>query len=130
MTLVEVVVASALLMLGLAAIYQAMTYSMYVRQQGHHVYTGAVIANNRVELARNLSFGNLSELAETEVAVDAAGVPNDEGPYHRTTIITQPYDGVASLAQVDVQVAVPTVWGGGGVLQTAQVTTLLYNMEP
>ena len=92
-SLLEVVVALAILGISLAGIYKVMTVSMQTRQVALNHYVATVMANNQIERAKNLAFGNLSLLAEDERQVDELGTTGANGRYLRTTTIEPVWGG-------------------------------------
>ncbi len=106
-TLVEVVVAMAILAIALAGIYRVMTVSMQTRQVALNHYVATVMANNQIERAKNLAFGNLSLLIEHERAVDELGTTDANGRYLRTTLIEPVWGGESNLTRITVTILPP-----------------------
>jgi len=106
-TFVEVVVAMFILAIGMVGVYRVMLMAMQSRQAAQFHYTAAVIANNRIEFAKNLPFGFLGLLVETDVAVDDLGIIDASGNYRRSTVLETPYLGDPDLARVAVTVQSP-----------------------
>lgn len=129
MTLVEVVVALALLGIGLAGAYYAITAAMQARRFAHDHYTAALIANNQIERAKNLPFVQLILLNENGVRVDEIGQSSAEGRFYRTTAITTPWNGNSNVAQVQVSVRVPHPRSQASGSGTSTVATLLRRMD-
>jgi prepilin-type N-terminal cleavage/methylation domain-containing protein len=129
MTLVEVMVALALLGIGLAGGYYAISAAMQARRFAHDHYIAALIANNQVERAKNLPFVQLILLSENNFRVDDLGQASQDGRYYRSTTITTPWNANTNLAQVSVSVRVPhprLQASDGG---TTTVATLLRRMD-
>lgn len=122
-TLVEVVVALALLAIGMAGGYYAVTGAMQARKFAHDVYVGTLLANNWIEHAKTLPFAQLTDLRETGVAIDEDGNVDPDGRYRRTTEVTTTWDGDPNLAGVTVRVLVPLVRSTG--VSTQTVSSLL-----
>ena len=106
-SLLEVVVALAILGISLAGIYKVMTVSMQTRQVALNHYVATVMANNQIERAKNLAFGNLSLLAEDELRVDELGTTDANGRYLRTTTIEPVWGGESNLTRITVTVLPP-----------------------
>ena len=107
-TFIEIVVAMAILALAMAGIYRVMTVSMQARQVSQNHYVATVMANNRIERAKNLTYGNLSLLEETDRPVDELGAPDLAGRYLRTTEIEPDYGGETNVTRVTVTVVPPS----------------------
>lgn len=107
MTLVEVLVALSLLVIGLAGGYTAVSASMKNRQFAQNYYVGTLLANNQIERAKNLPFAQLTLLRESNVAVDNEGSVDSGGRYRRSTKIITSHAGNPKLCMVEVSVAVP-----------------------
>ncbi len=107
-TFVEVVVAMVLLAIGLAGIYRVMIVSMQARQVAQNHYTATVMANNRIERAKNLAFGELDTLIENERSVNELGAPDVNGRYLRTTLIEETWNGEATLTRITVTIVPPS----------------------
>ena len=106
-SLIEVVVAMAILGIVLAGIYRVMTVSMQTRQVAVNHYVATVMANNQIERAKNLAFGNLSLLVEDERPVDELGTTDANGRYLRTTIIEPVWGGESNLTRITVTILPP-----------------------
>ena len=106
-SLLEVVVALAILGISLAGIYKVMTVSMQTRQVALNHYVATVMANNQIERAKNLAFGNLSLLAEDELRVDELGTTDADGRYLRTTTIEPVWGGESNLTRITVTILPP-----------------------
>ena len=106
-SLLEVVVALAILGISLAGIYKVMTVSMQTRQVALNHYVATVMANNQIERAKNLAFGNLSLLAEDELRVDELGTTDANGRYLRSTTIEPVWGGESNLTRITVTILPP-----------------------
>lgn len=107
-TFVEMVVAMFILAIGMAGVYRVLQMAMQSRQAAQFHYTAAVIANNRIEFAKNLPFGFLGLLVESGVAVDDLGIIDASGNYRRSTVLEPSYLGDPDLARIAVTVNSPT----------------------
>ncbi len=107
-TFIEIVVAMAILAVAMAGVYRVMTVSMRVRQASQNHYVATVMANNRIERAKNLTFGNLVLLEEQDHLVDELGTPDLAGRYLRTTEIEPNYGGETNVTRITVTVVPPS----------------------
>ncbi len=132
-TFIEVMIAMTLLVLSMAGAYQVVNMSMQARQNAHNYYTATIIANNRIERAKNVTFGNLEMLAEDNNRVNELGAPDPAGRYHRiTTVDVNPIEGIEegklTRIAVVVQAPAPTTGRdteGPSVLVSTLLTTYL-----
>ncbi len=128
MTLVEVVVAMALLAIGLAGGYTAISAAMQIRKHAHDYYVGTLIANNQIERAKNLPLSQVVSLVETETPVDELGTGSGNARFRRTTILETNWNSMAQVAKIDVMVGVPLPRQSG--YSTTTVSTLIAGFEP
>lgn len=105
--MVEVVVAVALLVVAMGGVYRLLTASMASRQVARDYYVGVVLANNRIERAKSLSFDNLALLAENEQPVDDLGMPDMQGRFLRSTVVEREWGGEPGLTRIMVTVHWP-----------------------
>lgn len=106
-TLVEVVISLSLLVVVMAGVYRSLESAFRLRRASHQHYLAVVIANNRIERAKNVAFDDLGLLDEERLPVTAQGVPEPDGLFRRTTVVEPDFDGNTSLARVTVTVEVP-----------------------
>ena len=106
-TYIEIVVALAILAVAMAGIYRVMIVSMETRQVSQNHYVGTIMANNQIERAKNLMFGDLTSLAEVARPVDELGASDSEGRYRRTTLIEPSWGGQSNLTRITVTVLPP-----------------------
>ena len=125
MTLVEVLVALTVLAAVMVGTYRLIVVLARLRQSAHNHYTAVVIANNRIERARNTIFADLPLLAEERVPVAASGAPSADGPFFRTTRIQTNYGGNPKLVRVIVTVEVPRLLRRDEARPSETLTTLL-----
>ncbi len=129
-TFIEVMVAITLLVLSMAGAYQVVNMSMQARQNAHNYYTATIIANNRIERAKNVTFDNLAMLVEDNSRVNELGAPDLAGRYYRTTTVDPMWgeeEQVTRIAVV-VQAPAPTIGSdteGPSVLVSTLLTTYL-----
>lgn len=102
-TLVEVMVSMLLFALFIGGALGLLSQTM----QSHYLVRDRTEATNlawsRVERASNIEFTALSELAESGTRINRSGLPDDEGEFLRTTIIT-PLSGALDAVQIRVEV--------------------------
>lgn len=124
-TVVEVVLAISLLAVAMAGVYRVLESAFRLRRAAHHHYLAVVIANNRIERAKSVDFNMLPLLGEDRVPVNDQGVPEPDGPFHRTTEVATGYEGNPRLARVRVTVETPPMRRHRRVPVTESVSTLL-----
>jgi len=104
MTLVEVVLALVVLSLVMAGSYLLVSRAAATSRAARDNYVAALIAKDRLERARNFAYDDLHLLAEDDVVVDDTGLPDPEGNFRRTTIVTTNY--APGLTKIEVIVEV------------------------
>jgi len=107
MTLVEVVLAVVLLSLVMAGSYLLVSRAAATSRAARNHYVAAVIAKDRLERARNFEYDDLHLLAEDKVVVDDTGLPDPDGNFRRTTIVTTNYAPNLTKIKVIVEVRNP-----------------------
>ncbi len=127
-TLVEVVVAVFLLGIGLAGGYRVITHAMQTRAHAHDYYLATVIANNRIERAKNLAFSEISgQLTERRIRVNELGVPDPQGRFFRSTLVVQNWGFDSKVTGIIVRVEVPHrtrgTRAGGGLVTLSTLLT-------
>lgn len=90
-TLVEAVIASALLVLVIGGSYSLVTRSQALIYSARNHYVAINIARARLERARNFAYDQLTTLIETNVVVNDSGIPSDSGYFRRTTQVDTNY---------------------------------------
>ena len=100
-TIIEVVVASLILVLGITAIFTAMTTAIRSQYMANNFYHATCIARNRVQRGLALPFESLPVLQEDKRPVDQDGNVNVSGPFERTTTLTKLTDNCYKI-HVDV----------------------------
>ena len=106
-TFVEVVVAMALIALALGGSYRLLHITMQSRQVAHEYYVATLMANNRIEHAKSVTFANLTLLREDRAPVDELGISDVNGRYLRTTEIETNWIGQPRLTRITVTVHPP-----------------------
>lgn len=105
MTLVEVMIASGLLFMFIAAATGVLVATATALSQVRQRTTAAALAWSRIERARFMDFSLLPELEETTpgTRIDANGLLNIDGRFLRTTTLTFSTNAL-SMANIRVQV--------------------------
>ena len=103
-TLIEVMGAILIFMIGIAALLGVFYGSQAMSQRANYAYAAYNIAKNHIEDLRSFSFTDLAVANETSSVVDQNGVDDPAGQYLRTTTVTTSYNGDANLTELDVQV--------------------------
>lgn len=86
-TIVEVVIASSILLLVFAGFLISFVQATRMLYMADRHYAASVIARNRIEYAKIYVYGSLSTLAENNVCVDRHGDICSTGTFWRTTSI-------------------------------------------
>ena len=87
-TITEVLIASALLVIGVSAIFPAAISAIRTQHMSSNLYHATCLARNRVQRGLALPFDTLPALASDADSVDQDGNANANGPYLRTTTLT------------------------------------------
>ncbi len=105
MTLIEIMIASGLLLLFLTAATGVLVSTTHALDLVRQRTTAAALAWSRIERARFMDFAMLPELAEGPpgMRIDASGVPDEEGRFRRRTFVNITTNGLP-LANLRVQV--------------------------
>lgn len=127
MTLMEVMVSIGLITLLGGGILMLLAENTKMGQALDYNYAAINIAKSRMdrvrELRRDKGYNSLSASAETDVAVDREGSPDEDGEFKRSTSITTNFEGKENLVKVVVTVKYK---GSGGISTTTiTLTTLL-----
>ena len=129
-TLAEVLVALFLLVFVMAGVYRVMNMSARLRMAAHSHYLAVIIANNRIERAKNVGFSELPFMAEDSVRVNDLGIPDPEGHFRRTTEVRMDFEGNPRLALMTVTVEPPPSTRGGARAAESVTTLLTEYVEP
>lgn len=124
-TLTEIMVAMMVLAIGMAGVYSFVSLTTRQQRGAHLHYISTVIANNRIEHAKNIPFGSLQDLRENGVRVDEIGVHNDSGAFVRRTLITPNWENNETLTRVMVSVEYPHPGARDGQTTTNTLSTLI-----
>ena len=114
--MVEVVVASALLIVGVTVLFSAVITSIRTQHTASNLYHATCLARNRIQRGLSLPFNTLPVLEESNSFVDQDGNSTTDGPFRRTTILTEL---TSNCYKVKVNVFYPT---GGGRVSEKPVT--------
>jgi hypothetical protein len=111
-SITEVVIASALLIVGVTATFSAAISSIRTHYIASNMYHATCLARNRVQRGLALPFDTLPALASDKDSIDQDGNANANGPYLRSTTLTP--DSSDSYI-ITVEVSYPI---GGGVMSS------------
>ena len=103
-TLVEVMAAVLLFLLGIAALLGVITQSVQSAKKAGLAYKAHNLAKSRLETLRSVSFGDLSYGSELSTAINEQGVKDENGSFIRNTTVTTSYTGDGALTYVKVSV--------------------------
>ncbi len=108
LTVIEVVIALAILGITLGGAYSVLLISIQNRAFAHDHYAATLLANNRLEHARHLAFSEVGAAFEEDaVRINDEGVLDPEGRYVRSTTVTPDYRNDPRLKEVQVEIVVP-----------------------
>ncbi len=123
-------VALFLLVFVMAGVYRTMAMSARLRVTAHGHYLAVIIANNRIERAKNVGFGELPFMVEDSVRVNDQGVPDADGRFRRTTAVHMEHGGNPRLARMTVTVELPASRARSDRVFESVTTLLTEYMEP
>ncbi len=103
-TLVEVMVSMAILVVALAGAYQLVSLSTRTTRMARNGYLAATVARSRVERAQAFEYDDLPLLAENEMLVNEYGMPDMYGDFRRSTIVNTNYDTFVTSFEVVVEI--------------------------
>ncbi len=126
-SIVEVVVALGLLSLVMAAAYPVLITASRISRVARNHYIAVALAQNRMERARTLNYGDLGYLVESNVVVNDLGSPLAEGNFRRTTSILT--NSGANLARFSVQVDIRNLRSRQFVGESESLSTYMTKYE-
>jgi len=126
-TLVEVLVATTLVVTVLAGVYMVVVHALRLTRMARDHYVATNIAKNRLERARNFQYNDLYLLAEGNVTVNENGLPDNAGRYRRTTVINSEFD--EGLTEVSVLVHIRSRRTGQFSGEQEQISSLFTEYE-
>ena len=129
-TLTEVLVAIAILGLVIAGFLSASNMLRRTRKISENHYKAVIIANNRIERAKQVDMQDLDLLEEFQTSVNDLGAPDPDGRFLRTTVITPHYDNDPLLTHVAVTVHTPLLPGARSRGSEELSTILTEYLEP
>ncbi len=88
LTLVETIVALTLFAIFTTGACKLLMSHRKVSDMARAHYTAINIAKNRLELVRTFDFDQVGNFLESDVVVDASGLPDSWGNYRRTTQVS------------------------------------------
>lgn len=103
-TLVEIMAAILLFLLGIAALLGVITQSGQSAKKAGLTYKAHNLAKSHLETLRSASFNDLSSATETATVINEQGVADQDGGFIRNTTVTTNYTGDAGLTYVKVSV--------------------------
>lgn len=125
MTLVEVMVSMSLIAIIAGAVLALLIQNMKMGQTIDYNYVAVNIAKSRIdrirELRRDKGVSNLYTAAENNITVNRNGLPDSNGDFKRTTVITTNFGGNSNLTKVEVTVT----YAGTGNNVSVILTSLL-----
>lgn len=126
LTLMEVVVASAIVALVVVSLLITISQSAVFTEESDKIYTASILAQRRIDVLKNFAFSDLPDTApEADTPIDVNG--DDVTDYYRTTEITENYDGYSDLMQI--KVSVDRVVNGEKSGNPVTMETLFVDME-
>ena len=87
-TVIETVVASAIVLTAMAGCFLVMEASMNLLRSTRDGYAATTITNARLERARTIAYTSLPGLGESNTIVDDYGLPSTTGRFRRNTLIS------------------------------------------
>ena len=113
MTVVELMVAMALLVMILAAAFPTVDQMMSRFQMARDHYVAASLCQGRIERARGVPYSNLELFRETDAQVDDYGnAATPDGRFRRTTVVTVNTPATnMTLMRVRTDICICSRWG-------------------
>lgn len=115
-TLLEVMIASTVLMLLIAGFVGSFIMALRTLDAANNQYRAKAIARNRIQRARSFEFSSLSLLAEEDSRIDRYGNIDQDGDYRRTTMISTNTPTWPHTIRIQVEVRYPLRSRAGHVL--------------
>ena len=125
-TLIEVMCAIVIFMIGAAAITSACVQTVTLAKRAGAIYTAYNLAKNHVETLKTISYDDLPEADEEDTVINSDGVGDAEGTYIRTTVVTPDYGGDDRITYVQVEVDLK--FQGAQKFVPMTLTTLIYDV--
>ncbi len=120
MTLVEVVVATCLIALGVIVLLGVAAQTAVFSERSDRGYAATNLAIKRMEMLKRLDYDMLPLAEESDVRVGADGNISTSGKFFRTTEMTENFNGNSYLMRVKVTVRELKVNADGSVPGTVQ----------
>jgi len=126
MTLVEAIVAAALVLIAAVSMGALATQSAVFSRRIDTVYTASYLAQRRIDILNRLDFSQISAAEESDVRINSDGNISADGNYLRTTEITSDFDANAHLRKVKVTIKRFKINMDGSILdpETGEMTFL------
>lgn len=125
MTLVEVVVAVALVVTVVSSMIAVLSQSSVFSRSIDVAYTSSYLAQRRIDMLKRLEFSQLEDAEETSVRIGADGNIDPNGLYQRTTEVDTSYSGNCYLTKIKVSVKRLRIFPDGGITDSAGQTSFL-----
>ncbi len=97
-TFVEALIALAIFAVFTTGSFKVLVARRNIMDMSRDRYIAANLAKNRLELVRTFDFGQIPQLAETDIRIDNSGIPSTEGKFLRATDITTLSTNLLQLA--------------------------------
>jgi len=124
-TLVEIMAAILLFLLGIAALLGIIMQSVQSAKKAGLAYKAHNLAKSRLETLSSVSFSDLSSANETSSAINEQGVTDQDGSFVRNTTVTTSYTGDGALTHV--KVSVNYLYKGQQSPSPMEVSTVIYS---
>lgn len=104
MTLAEVVIAMALVVMVMAGAYTLVVVSARLTQSARDRYIATSLAMNRLERMKNLQYNDLPLAEEWQVIIDGNGAPTYYGDFRRSSSVDTNYGAYKTKVEVSVEI--------------------------
>lgn len=84
-SIIEVLVASSLLVIGVSAVFMACITTMKTQYAANNLYHATCLARNRIQRGLALPFNTLPVLEDSDIHIDQDGHATTEGKFIRST---------------------------------------------
>ncbi len=124
-TLVEIMTAVLIFLLGIAALFGVITQSVQSAKKAGLAYKAHNLAKSRLETLRSVSFSDLPSANETASAINEQGAADLNGSFVRNTTVTANYTGDGALTYV--KVSVNYIYKGQQSPSPMEASTVIFN---
>ena len=122
-TIVEMMVASAILIIAILGFTAAYLAAMRTHRMAYHHDIAVTLAKNRLQRAWSLDYVSLPLLSESTINVDSLGAGDPGGEYSRTTVVDTNY--LPGVTLIRVLITFPDGRRGGTAPEAVELTTML-----